>query len=366
MARRLTADEVSEMLYQSLPAIYREYDKTVKYALKRYLQVFVEGGFQYALEETNGILDLYDPDKTAYKMLKYLYKSFGFDMFNDVSEFYQRKMLREIGELYKRKGSEEVVRYISSLISGANVHFEYGDNYKENFKAELTLDMDSGIESKIPTNEQLARILKEFLPFFMDVTFVFAYNLPASEWTALMGDVQDSDTTLLNDIKEDFINQAYYIGTYIYIWENSHYDDKSYLDNHKGNIFGQEFVALTTLTGIEQKLYETFPEDKELETEPLSICMGIEQDMRSEIPLIEQADYESNTFVSIGMTQETVHKFVEVGFDLKIPFCIGTALAEESITNLFETKTSNLEFLNLHYALGTTEETITPILKETE
>ena len=41
--------------------MYREDDAKVNFALKRYLQAVGDGGFKLAIDEWNGILDIYNP-----------------------------------------------------------------------------------------------------------------------------------------------------------------------------------------------------------------------------------------------------------------------------------------------------------------
>ena len=77
MANLLSEEDFGLKIYNRFPPKYREDDLGQKLALKRYLQALADGGFRYIIQDTNGLLDLKDPDKTSMDALYKLYEQYG-------------------------------------------------------------------------------------------------------------------------------------------------------------------------------------------------------------------------------------------------------------------------------------------------
>lgn len=188
-----------EKIYNLYPKVYRDEDANVKYALKRYLQALNSGGFAPVVEKTNELLTLYDPDKVNFAYTKELAASFGFDLFYGIPEDYARKVLPLFGTLYKRKGAIEDIEYLISVFSGfkSEVHtsgkfsedsvfgecilgeFTLNGTNEYDYRVWISITLPSEVgESKFPDHEQLRRIIKEFMPFYVDaiVAYHFIYT----------------------------------------------------------------------------------------------------------------------------------------------------------------------------------------------
>ena len=177
MSKTLNGSTFGEKMYNTLPQKYRNDDSMVEYALKRYLQALSDGGFSKVIEESNGILDLNDPSKTPSEVLSILFEQYGLKIFNGVPELYLRKLLPILGDLYARKGATTVIEYLTSIISDVKTDVIVSPNFSEDYHIDLRLEMDYDRQGErdMPDKDQLYRILKEFLPFFIETTVIFVY-----------------------------------------------------------------------------------------------------------------------------------------------------------------------------------------------
>lgn len=167
----------SEKLYNTLPVMYHNADSMVDYALKRYLQVLSDGGYSFVVDELNGILNLNDPERTPSEVLGVLFEQYGLPLFNGIPEVYLRKLLPILGDLYARKGATTVIEYLTSIISDVKTDIVISPDFLNDYHVDLRLEMDydqTGARD-LPDREQLLRIIKEFLPFFIEVTIIFVY-----------------------------------------------------------------------------------------------------------------------------------------------------------------------------------------------
>lgn len=177
MSKLLAGEQFNEKLYNTLPPVYHNADSMVDFALKRYLNVLSDGGFSKVIEEVNGILDLNDPEKTPKEVLSVVFSQYGLEIFNGLPELYLRKLLPILGDLYARKGATTVIEYLTSIISDVKSEVIISPDFLEDFHIDIKLEMDYDQQGArdIPDREQLLRIIKEFLPFFINVTIIFSY-----------------------------------------------------------------------------------------------------------------------------------------------------------------------------------------------
>lgn len=216
MSNILSSSTFGERLYKTLPKKYRLDDESVNLALKRYLEALSEGGFAKVIDELNGILDLVDPEKIDADLLPILFESYGLSVFDNMPEAYTRKLLPNIGELYSLKGTTGVVEYLSSLISGVKSEVSE-DTESENMSISVRLWLSIS-EEGTPSREQLLRVVKEFVPFFCDVTIVFVYLFLELEELLLMESndrydvsltLNEPDTNLDNEeINDDVVQEV--------------------------------------------------------------------------------------------------------------------------------------------------------------
>lgn len=170
----ITPNTFWEYIYNRFPQSYKLDDEGVDFALKRYLQGLGKG-YESTLEDANGLLNLYDASLVKSEILPHLFKSFGFEVFNGLPEDYLRNLLPALGFLYARKGSLDIIDYLVSIVSGvkSEVEVEEGTgDYTKGVRVYIDLDYDAG-EVAFPDDEQMRRIIREFVPFYCDVTVVF-------------------------------------------------------------------------------------------------------------------------------------------------------------------------------------------------
>ena len=196
MANLLSEEDFGLKIYNRFPPKYREDDLGQKLALKRYLQALADGGFRYIIQDTNGLLDLKDPDKTSMDALYKLYEQYGLEVFHGIPENYLRSLLPYLSTAWSYKGSIAIVEFVCTTLSGIKVssQVDYVDNrtsvFNEAVFGEATfgnvdsfavpivtvrLEMDFALSDYFPNSEQFNRILTNFLPFYCDLTLVYYY-----------------------------------------------------------------------------------------------------------------------------------------------------------------------------------------------
>lgn len=174
MAKMLNSNNYGDKLYNSLPVLYRVSDREVNLALKRYLSVLADGGFKYNIDELNGILSLNDPTETPTEILPIIFAQYGLEIFHGLPELYLRNLLPILRDLYARKGATTVVEYLTSQITNVEADITYDEDYYNNYRLYLNIHLDTD-DTNVPDREQLLRIIREFLPFFVETIIVFIY-----------------------------------------------------------------------------------------------------------------------------------------------------------------------------------------------
>ena len=175
MSKLLNSEDFGDKIYESFPAIYRRDDQYHGYALKRYIQSAGEG-FKVVIDEYNGIADLRDSQKVDEKFLPVIYSSHGLELFNDIPFAFLRNLVPVLNTSFSRKGSISAIEYICSVISGAICNIEIDPKFSENKHINVVLNMDFDDKANSPSIEQLKRIVKEFIPFYCNVTMMFSYT----------------------------------------------------------------------------------------------------------------------------------------------------------------------------------------------
>lgn len=198
MSNILSSKDFGLKIYNRFPPKYREDDVSQKYALKRFLESLSDGGFKYAIDDINGILNLIDPDKVNAKILPILFKQYGLEIFNGIPEEYLRYLLPRLGEVWSKKGSLSAVEYVTASISGIKTITEVDYDENGNPLIDVKLEMDYNIGSYVPDTEQFNRLLKNFMPFYCDFTLVYSYMFYESQilWSK---DLETMDITETKD-----------------------------------------------------------------------------------------------------------------------------------------------------------------------
>ncbi len=199
MSNILDSKDFGLKLYNRFPPKYREDDVGQRYALKRYIEALCDGGFKHSIDEINGLTHLIDPDKVDAKLLPILYKQYGLDVFNGIPEMYLRYLLPRLGETWSKKGSLSVIEFITSSLSGVRTKTEVNYDDKGNPLIDVKLEMDYNLGDYFPEAEQFNRILKNFLPFYCDMSMVYTYMFYA---TGILKE-KEEDFYFISDNKSD-------------------------------------------------------------------------------------------------------------------------------------------------------------------
>lgn len=167
---------IADYLYHRLPEVYRKEDK--EEILKRFLELWAEGGYQGVYNETRDVMDLLDVDKCPSKFLPQLCAMYGYEYTLDIPELFVRRLLKYIVEMYKRKGTKSVVRFIARELTGFDSEIvenkDFSPEYEQitgwdkrfehyrNFVLKLSAPYE---DSQLFNREDIViKIIKDFLP----------------------------------------------------------------------------------------------------------------------------------------------------------------------------------------------------------
>lgn len=209
MSNLLKSGNFGDKIYNRFPMKYREDDIDQNFALKRYLQAMGDGGFQFAIEDINGLTTLIDPDTIKAEFLPLLFRHYGLEVFNGIPEEYLRYLLPRLGEIYAMKGSLQAIDYVCTSISGIKTitTVDYDENGNPTVKVKL--EMDVALGDFVPDVEQLNRILEKFIPFYCDLLTIYSYLFYET------GNLETAEKDFLNifDVKNEKALIPYAKGT---------------------------------------------------------------------------------------------------------------------------------------------------------
>lgn len=172
---KLSSDGFGLKMYSRFPPKYREDDVDQRYALRRYLEAAGDGGFKYTIDEWNGIMDIVDPDKVRFDILKIQFAQYGLEVFNGIPEHYLRFLLPLLGEAWSKKGALSIVEFMTSAMSGIKTSTTVTYDEYDNPFVTVKLEMDYNIGDYFPDTEQFERLIKNFLPFYVDFLILYSY-----------------------------------------------------------------------------------------------------------------------------------------------------------------------------------------------
>lgn len=187
----LNSKDFWEKMYNKFPSSYRKEDLNNDLYLKRYIEASGEGGYEVVLDEVNNLTTLIDSSKMDENLLPLYFKSYGIEVFNGLPTRFLRNFAPYLNSMYSRKGSDSVIEYLSSIITGSSVTFDKDPDFDTNFQANIGVDMDSSLEKDFPDVVQLRRIMKDFLPFFVDLAVTLSYHFEEI-FKIAMSDMYDS------------------------------------------------------------------------------------------------------------------------------------------------------------------------------
>lgn len=172
---KLSSEDFGLKMYSRFPPKYREDDVDQRYALRRYLETAGDGGFKYTIDEWNGIMDIVDPDKVRFDILKIQFAQYGLEVFNGIPEHYLRFLLPLLGEAWSKKGALSIVEFMTSAMSGIKTSTVVTYDEYDNPFVTVKLEMDYNIGDYFPDTEQFERLIKNFLPFYVDFLILYSY-----------------------------------------------------------------------------------------------------------------------------------------------------------------------------------------------
>lgn len=209
MSNLLKSGNFGDKIYNRFPMKYREDDIDQNFALKRYLQAMGDGGFQFAIEDINGLTTLIDPDTIKAEFLPLLFRHYGLEVFNGIPEEYLRYLLPRLGEIYTMKGSLQAIDYLCTSISGIKTITSVDYDENGNPTVVVKLEMDVAISDFVPDVEQLNRILEKFIPFYCDLLTIYSYLFYET------GNLETAEKDFLNifDVKNEKALIPYAKGT---------------------------------------------------------------------------------------------------------------------------------------------------------
>lgn len=209
MSNLLKSGNFGDKIYNKFPMKYREDDIDQNFALKRYLQAMGDGGFQFAIEDINGLTTLIDPDTIKAEFLPLLFRHYGLEVFNGIPEEYLRYLLPRLGEIYTMKGSLQAIDYLCTSISGIKTITSVDYDENGNPTVVVKLEMDVAISDFVPDVEQLNRILEKFIPFYCDLLTIYSYLFYET------GNLETAEKDFLNifDVKNEKALIPYARGT---------------------------------------------------------------------------------------------------------------------------------------------------------
>lgn len=169
----LNSKDFGLKVYNRFPRCYQEEDIYQNYTLKRYLGALSDGGYKPVIEDINRLNNLINSDKIDLKYLDILYAQYGFNMslIRDMPESFLRKFLLQLGIAYQKKGSIDIIEFVSSTISGIKTKVEMGSEDHVNIK----LEMDYTIGDSFPEATQLLKLIREFTPFYLTLALLYQY-----------------------------------------------------------------------------------------------------------------------------------------------------------------------------------------------
>lgn len=176
MSNTLNSKDFGSKIYNRFPLRYREDDLAYGEPLRRYIEGLSEGGFAHVIDELNGITRLIDPDNVSSEVLPLLFQQHGLSIFKGIPEEYLRYLLPRLGEAWSKKGSLDVIEYITSSLTGikTSTEVEY-ENGEDSPLTKVRLEMDYTIGNYFPNSANFEKLLINFLPFYCDILIVYSY-----------------------------------------------------------------------------------------------------------------------------------------------------------------------------------------------
>lgn len=165
----ITSKDMLNLLYnKKLPQIYRDEDAMYDFALKRYLESLIEGGYCGTISDIENTLLLIDPNKIPDKYFPYFCESMGLVYFPDIPIYYQRKFLNNVGELIRRRGTFSCIHYLVKVLTGLECRLEYFEGvHDEQDGNYLFVTLLAQNFEQLESMESSIKIMEDYIGFFI-------------------------------------------------------------------------------------------------------------------------------------------------------------------------------------------------------
>lgn len=222
MNNKFNPTVMADYLYSKLPQVYRDEDREL--LLKRFIEVFSEGGFTPLLTSTTNIMDLLDVDKCPTKFLPLLCSLYGYEYSLEIPELFQRRLLKLIVEMYKRKGTKSAIKFIARELTGFDSEiienkdfnadqievsgWDKGFHNYRNFILRLTAPYENSI--LYDREDIVIKIIDGFLPTNSKVLVITAYWFREDSQIVknTLNSIYDVVTEYNTEIFENVINDS--------------------------------------------------------------------------------------------------------------------------------------------------------------
>ena len=201
-AKLLSSENFGLKIYDRFPPSYREDDVKEKFALKRYLQVLGDGGFKPVIEDINGLTLHVNPRTTQSVVLPYLAEQYGLEVFHGIPDDYLRFLIPLLSNVWEKKGSVEVLDSIVQVVSGVKSQSEVLYDSQDNPYIKVKLEMDYNFGNYFPDADKFNRLLRKFIPYYVDLGLVYDYMFYVS------CRIQGIDEYLRDTVREKTVETA--------------------------------------------------------------------------------------------------------------------------------------------------------------
>lgn len=186
--KNIFTDDFGTYLYNRLPEYHRIVDKDNGNALEKFIEIMNEGAFIHNNKYIVDLVNLSQVNNCPDEYLEHIGFSLGADWITDIQQEYRRKLLSLLVKLYKKKGSTDVIKYISSEVSGVNVtvhedflppdFIEEGDELRRKLTVYLHAPEDSNVNEDSAKNIRL--ISSHFIPVHTKLVILVTYFMEES------------------------------------------------------------------------------------------------------------------------------------------------------------------------------------------
>ena len=168
----------TDLLYSLLPSIYRVEDENLKYPLKRFLDVLVQGGIIDLENKIASFTDLFDADRCPPEYLPHLAAILGFEFPHNLTSKEQRRFIKNMANFYMIKGTKRSLEFIIRELLAVDVEISSVDTVNRTFEVLCTPDIS---DPKLAEKEdKVVQMVELYKPGNSTAFVTFGYTLTES------------------------------------------------------------------------------------------------------------------------------------------------------------------------------------------